>query len=94
MQDLRGGGAEKALIELLNRTHAFQQPPIGFIAKLGEIADRILRLGDGGALIGADASGYRLIDAVARLHGAPTGCGILVIALDAHGGGKAFAVTV
>ena len=46
------------------RTHSLQQPPIGFVAKFGEIADRILRLGNRRALAGADTPGDGLVDTV------------------------------
>lgn len=69
------------------RTHTLQEPPVGFVAKLREVADRILRLGDRRALVGADTSGDGLIDPVPRFHRPAVGGGVLAVALDAHGRG-------
>jgi len=67
------------------RAHTLQEPPVGFVAKLREVADRSLRLCDRRALAGANTSDDRLIDAIARLHGSSACCWILIIALDTHG---------
>ena len=69
------------------RSHALQEPPVGFVAKLWEVADRILRLSNCRALVGADTSGDGLIDPVPRFHRLAVGGRVLAVALDAHGRG-------
>lgn len=75
-------------------THSFQQSPIGFIFKFGEVTDRILRLGDCRALVTAGAAIYRLVQPISRLHRAAAGSWILAVTLDAHGSGEACAIAI
>ena len=75
-------------------THPLQQPPKGFVAEFGEIADRILRLGHRRALVGADTPGDGLVDSISRFHASTAGRGVFAVALDAHGCGQTGAVPI